>query len=69
MVKLEFSSNKLFLYFKIEINEIDTIIMPIQDLMDKFSLIKIPPLNAANIGDKASIDRVFLVPISFKDFR
>ena len=57
------------MFFKIEINDIETIIMPIQDLMDKFSLIKIPPLNAANIGDKASMERVFLVPISFKDFR
>ena len=50
-------------------SEIDTMIIPIQDLGVKFSLIKISPEKAAIKGERVSTDRVFLVPIFCNDFR
>ena len=46
----------------------ETIIIPIQDLTDKVSWIKICPEKAASIGEIPSIDKVRLVPIDFNDF-
>ena len=43
--------------------------MPIQARIGKFSLIIKLPKDAAMIGDKASIDNVFLVPINCNDFK
>ena len=49
-------------------SEVDTIIIPIQDLIAKFSLINISPDNAANKGEIVSMERVFLVPIIRNEF-
>ena len=46
-----------------------TIRIPIHAFKDKLSFINKSPVNAANRGDKASIDNVLRVPISFKDLR
>jgi len=67
--KGEFASLKSFPFLRIMKSEIDTMIIPIQDLGVKFSLIKISPDKAAIKGESVSADRVFLVPIVCNDFR
>ena len=43
--------------------------IPNQALIFKLSSINKAPVMAAIKGDRASIERVFLVPIRFKDFK
>ena len=59
---------EFLLSFKIRKREIETIIIPIQVLIDKFSFIKTFPNNAAKIGEIDSKERVFLVPMMLNDF-
>ena len=58
-----------FPFLRIVKSEIETMIIPTHDLDVKFSLIKISPDKAAIKGERVSTERVFLVPIIFKDFR
>ena len=67
--KGEFPSLKSLPFLRIMNNEIDTMIMPNQDLGVKFSLIKISPDRAAIKGERVSTDKVFLVPIVCSDFK
>ena len=60
---------KFKLKFIINIRDKVTIAIPIQAFIDKNSFINRFPVNAAKRGDKASMERVFLVPIRFSDFK
>ena len=51
------------------IRDNEKIMIPIHDLLDKSSFINKLPKIPASIGDKASIVSVFLVPITFNDYK
>ena len=68
-INLDSLSKRTVFFLIIKINEVEITIIPIHDLIDKLSLIKNPPVNAAINGDKASIDRVLRAHFIFKDFK